>query len=195
MSSRSYQHWARRELLVRTVPFILIMVLAFATAPLGQTDSDEKLVFAALGLTAALVATVLLFPWRRMPRWAGVVPAFAGLLVIVILRHAEGGAVSGYGVLALIPVVWLALYGTRRELIVMIVVIAVAFIAPILVFGSPEYPEAEWRRAILTTAMAAFIGFVTQNLVFEARARTKEAVTRARAEAEREAYVRAVMDS
>ena len=43
--------------------------------------------------------------------------------------------------------------------------------------------------------MAAFIGFVTQNLVFEARARAKEAETRARAEAEREAYMRAVMDS
>jgi PAS domain S-box-containing protein len=124
-----------------------------------------------------------------------VLPAYAGLGVIVILRHAEGGAVSGYGVLALIPVLWLALYGTRRELILMIATVALAFIVPILVFGAPEYPDAEWRRVILTTAMAAFIGLVTQNLVFEVRARANEAEKRARTEAEREAYVRAVMDS
>jgi PAS domain S-box-containing protein len=195
VSSGANEYWGRRELLGRTVPFALIMVLAFGTVPLGKTDSDDELVIVALALTAALLATVTFTPWRRLPRWAGVIPAFAGLGIIVILRHAEGGAVSGYGVLALIPPLWLALYGTRRELILMIVAVALAFIAPIFIFGPPEYPDHEWRRAIIVTAMAGFVGFVTQNLVFEIRARAKEAELRARAEAEREAYVRAVMDS
>ncbi len=73
--------------------------------------------------------------------------------------------------------------------------VAATFIVPILVFGPPMYPEAEWRRAILVTALAAFIGFVTQNLVRQIRTRAAEAELRARSEAEAEAYTRAVMDS
>ena len=34
-----------------------------------------------------------------------------------LLRHAEGGSQSGFGPLTLLPVVWLALYGRRRQLI------------------------------------------------------------------------------
>jgi peptidoglycan/LPS O-acetylase OafA/YrhL len=41
----------------------------------------------------AIAIAVLLTPWPRLPAIFATMPAFGGLLVIALLRHAEGGAV------------------------------------------------------------------------------------------------------
>jgi PAS domain S-box-containing protein len=189
------RRWGRRLVLERTAPFAVIVVLAFATVPISSFDADTSLVIVAAVLTVVLAGAIIALPWARLPGPVAVIPPVAGLVIVAVLRHAEGGAASGYGVLALIPVVWLSLYGSRRELMLIVAGVAATFVIPILVFGAPEYPDSDWRRAILASALAAFIGIVTQNLVAEVRERAAEAERRARAEAEAEEYMRAVMDS
>ena len=192
---RRHEGWKRRELLERVFPFASIVLLAYATLPLTDRDAHDGLVLAAAGVTAGILISIVVLPWHRLPHWAAAVPPFVGLVAIALLRQAEGGAVSGYGILVFVPTIWLALYGTRRELLVLLVGIALLFVLPILLFGTPDYPESEWRRAILFTAVCGFVGLVAHRLVEEVSSRASEAEQRARREAEREAYLRAVMDS
>ncbi|MCA1678363.1 MAG: GGDEF domain-containing protein [Actinobacteria bacterium] len=65
----------------------------------------------------------------------------------------------------MVPVFWLALYGTARQLGLTIAGIAILFIAPVLLLESDRYPATEWERAILWTATAAIVGYTVQGLV------------------------------
>jgi PAS domain S-box-containing protein len=172
-----------------------VTLLAFATVPLSNEEHDPTGMWLAVACAVLIVLVIALTPWQRLPRWAEMVPPLLGLVLVGLLREAEGGSASGYGALVLVPVLWVALYGTSRELLVMIAGVALTLAVPIIVAGMPEYPDTEWRRTIIVTAIAAFVGGVTQELVAAVRARATEAEQRARREAEREAYLRAVMDS
>ena len=188
------ERWSQEETLRRSAPFAVIMLLGLATLPVGETGSAAA-VWASCAVAALLLGGVILLPWERFPSVLTLAPPFVSLLLVGLLRYAEGGAVSGYSVLLLVPVLWLALYGTRRELIAMIVGVALVLILPILIFGDPEYPTTEWRKAILVTAVAVFVGLVTQGLITEVRTRSREQERRSRRDREREAYLRTVMNS
>jgi hypothetical protein len=45
-------------------------------------------------LAGAIAIAVLLTPWPRLPAIFAAMPAFGGLLVIALLRHAEGGGAN-----------------------------------------------------------------------------------------------------
>ena len=185
----------QRDLLSRAAPFVAIMLLAFASLAISRAESTPGVLAAAAVLMVVIFASLALAVRLNLsPRWL-TAQAFATLVVIALLRHGEGGATSGFGVLTLVPVLWLALYGSRRALIALIAAVAVLFVTPIIVFGPPDYPTAEWRRAALVTAMAAFVGLTTRSLVERLRRREREAVRVAEHERQREAYLRAVMNS
>ena len=79
----------------------------------------------------------------------------------------------------MLPVFWLALYGTRRELGLSIVGVAALFLTPLLLVGSPEYPSSEWTRGLLWICMAPIVGFTVQSLVRQLRERAAETLKRA----------------
>ena len=180
--------WRRSQLLSRTLPFGLIVALGWATVPLAGGDIDGVAIAIAGVLTMILTAAVVLVPWSRYPPSYALVVPFGSLLVIALLREAVGGATSGYGVLVLAPVLWLALYASRRALILLLVCVVATLAVPILIAGEPNYPDSEWRRVVLITAISAVVGLTTQALVTEVRARAAR-------ERRRESYIRAVMNS
>ena len=106
-------------------------------------------------------------------------PAFAYFVVIALLREADGGGQSSYGALAMLPVFWLALYGTRDQLAVSIAGVAAVFVTPLLLVGAPEYPASEWTRAMLWICVAPIIGFTVQSLVSQLRRSAAENLRRA----------------
>src|SRR5436305_4730385 len=55
--------------------------------------------------------------WGRLPGWTEALPALLFFVVVVLLRHGAGGTASGFSPLVLLPIVWLALYGTRPQLL------------------------------------------------------------------------------
>jgi diguanylate cyclase (GGDEF)-like protein len=79
----------------------------------------------------------------------------------------------------MLPVFWLALYGTRRELGVGILGVASLFLTPLLLVGSPEYPSSEWTRSLLWICVAPVVGFTVQSLVRQLRERASENLRRA----------------
>ena len=133
---------------------------AWATAPL----------LVSIALTLLVAGAMVLGPWDRWPDWAALGPALAYLLAVGVMREAGGGNVSGVGPMVLLPVVWLALYGTRRVLAVVLVAVPLVYWLPLVLEGAPRYPESGWRIGMLITILAATIGLTVQRLHDQVRA-------------------------
>jgi diguanylate cyclase (GGDEF)-like protein len=175
MSDESrFQAFEHHGLLSRAAPFLGAMWLAIMVFPLPPHGHDSSALIAAALLNALILIGALVTPWQRLPHFAQVVPPFAYFIVIALLRAADGGSLSPYSVLAMLPVFWLALYGTRRQLAVSIFGVAALFLTPLLLVGSPEYPPSEWARALLWICMAPIVGFTVQSLVRQLRDRADE---------------------
>ena len=163
---------SHRGLVRRVWPFALAGVVAaimfaFPTTPV----TDHATLYTAAGLTVALIAAVVFVPWYRLPEWAQAGVPFAFLGVIGLLRESTGGA-AGFSVLVMLPVLWLALYGTPWQLVTSIVLSAMVFVAPVLIIGAPTYPASGLDRLVLWPITAAVIGGSTYRLVAAERART-----------------------
>ena len=146
-------------------PFAALGALGLLLIPAPGQSVETGDYVAAVLLSLLVLAAALLVPWERLPRDAQLVPALTYVVAIVLLRDAVGGAGGGVGMLVLSPVVWFALYGTRRQLLVLIVAVALAYAVPMLVVGAPRYPTAGWRSVVLVVALSAVIGTTVQRLV------------------------------
>lgn len=122
-----------------------------------------------VGLIVAVIAAAVAVPWDRVrPMWQ-TVPALTALVAVALLRDASGGASGGLAVLLLLPVVWMALYGDRTRLAIVISGVAVAIVVPLVVVGAPKYPAGGWRSAVLFVALSAVAGNSVQRLVDRSR--------------------------
>jgi diguanylate cyclase (GGDEF)-like protein len=158
---------AGSHLIRRIAPFLTAACVAFVLIPLPPQEENVAALVSAALLTAAIAVSALVVPWDKLSGHAQAIPPITYFFVIALLRHAEGGAVSGYGTLVLLPIFWLALYGSRGELGVALLVMFVMFAAPIVLVGEPRYPPSEWRRAFVWASVGPVIGFSVQRLVEE----------------------------
>lgn len=155
----------------RILPFVGAIVVAFLTLALPGHDLRASTLIAAVVLTCVLGVIVVTVPWRRLPPWAqGAIPV-AFLAVAALLRDADGASRSGLSALIILPVLWVALYGSWRQLAVTVVGACAAFLVPILVIGAPDYPSREWTRVILWPVLASIVGYIVHRLVQEQESR------------------------
>ncbi len=159
----------RSGLLGRTAPFGLAICLAFALVPIQPLAEHALPLLAAAAISVLIIGAAVFFPWDRHPSYLQAIPPLAFFTVIPFLRHAEGGAGSGYGLLALLPILWLALYGTRFQLTLAFAAMVMTFAVPIILLGEPRYPSTEWRRVLMWGSLGPLIGFTVQRLVMEIR--------------------------
>ncbi len=103
---------------------------------------------------------------RRSSRtWVDAVPAFLFFAPLILARDLTGGTASTLGPLVAVPLLWLALTGTLRELIVATGLTALTFIAPIYVIGAPHYTPSDLRTAAAWTFFGAFVATTILQLV------------------------------
>jgi diguanylate cyclase (GGDEF)-like protein len=163
--SPTIRHRARGSL-----PFAAIAALAVALVPLpGQPLERGDWIGGGL-LVIAVWLAIVFAPWERIPRRWQLAPLAGSLVAVALLRDATGGAAGGLGVLVLIPVVWVALYGDRLQLHVVGVGAALVWAYPLVVVGDPKYPSTGWRTAALFVALSWVIGGSVQDLVLRRRA-------------------------
>jgi GGDEF domain-containing protein len=167
----AHSPFRREGLLRRTAPFAVAMVVAFAAIRLPSVERDAGQLLSAGLLNLALVALVLLLPWDRLPRTADLLPPLIYMVVVALLRDGLGGAFSAYSTLLILPVLWLAMYGTRAQLAISVVGVAVLLAMPALLIGPPEYTNEEWRRTLLWVTVAGILGLAVQDLVEQVRQR------------------------
>ncbi|KRF37215.1 hypothetical protein ASG94_07675 [Nocardioides sp. Soil805] len=156
----------------------LVGGISFAAAP---TSGGTVEPWVALALMAGVIVLLLLGLRRTHRSWLDSAPAYLFFIVFALARDASGGSASGLAPLVVLPILWLALTGTRRDLVVGAVLTAAAFTVPLLVVGAPTYPDTDWRRALLWTTIAALVAPVVHRLVRQLATET-DRVARAAAE-------------
>ncbi len=162
-------------------PFSAAAVLAWTAVLVGSDITWAQYAFsAALAIIAGALAVEA--TGERLGTRLGVVPAALLFLVAVgFLRNSAGGISSGTSALAMIPVFHTALYSrSRRQLAVVVAGVGLFYLLPIIIVGPPAYPHAQYRSAVLSTAVSALIGFATQQLVASVRRQASEARDRER---------------
>jgi len=96
----------------RLAPFAGAAALAFLLVIPGS-DMRWGEYGAAAVVTAAVLTGAVALPWRNWSSWMRVAPALLFLVAVFLLRDAAGGATAGVSILAMLPVFWLAMHGTR----------------------------------------------------------------------------------
>src|ERR1700744_3463896 len=114
----------RRE----TVPFGLVALVGLVLAALPGPNTDGRLFGLAIALTAAIALGATFGPPRWRAAWLEGAP-FLYTAAVAIMRHSIFGT-SGFSALLLLPVVWLALFGSRRRLIAGLIAVAIVLLVP-----------------------------------------------------------------
>jgi diguanylate cyclase (GGDEF)-like protein len=111
----------RREGIVgRIAPFIIPALFGFipSSVPLeSPAQFNLSLIFLAAALSLVTLLSLFLVPWQRLPRQWEVLPPLSYLLIIFLVREGSTTASFVFAPLLLLPLFWLALYGTRQELL------------------------------------------------------------------------------
>jgi signal transduction histidine kinase len=158
----------------RTVAFTIIAVaVAFGLVALPAPNRDWGEITAAALLGAGLIA--LSTQWQRWPRTTQLFVPIGFLALSGLLRMSDGGAASGFAGLYYLAILWLALAGTRNDLIVGLVVLLLVELLPYIVIGGSDYPPESWRPIVIRLAVATIFGFTIQKLLEETRERALEA--------------------
>lgn len=160
----------------RVAPFAAVVILALAS--LVASPRPPYVVHATLAVAAVVVACVLV-PWRRLPRWAQTLPVLASFVPLALLVvPAVTVESTGLGVLALLPVLWIGLYGSRLALVAAVVGVAAVYVAPAFLVADASWADRRW--AVLWVAISAMVGFTVHRLVAELSYRSAFAESAAR---------------
>ena len=142
---------------VKGFPFIMVGVLAFATSLVPPVKHDEIILVGTAAASTVLIGLLVARGfWQRKD--GAILPFLLFLVPVALLREAEGGASSGYAPLALLPVLWLCLTGTRRQMYVAFAGASAVLLLPMILIGGARYPASEWRRWIILLAVGAVMG-------------------------------------
>jgi PAS domain S-box-containing protein len=154
-----------RELL----PFFAAALIGLLAVVLPGPDTDRTLYVIAAALTVAIAAAGVLAVHFQRGRPLVLICSLAYFVVVVLLRHTGTTVAAGYVPLILLPVVFLALFGTRRQLLIGLAGLATALVVPALIYGEPLYPDTAWRTAVLFVTVGALTGLSIQALVQRVR--------------------------
>ena len=139
------------------------LLLAFALVGLDPaTERGELLVAAVLAATIPVLVAIL--PWKSLPRAARLLPIAIFFVAAFLVRDA-GGLTAGVGVISLLPICWLALHGTRTELVIGLAGLAAFWCLPVVLIGGSVYPITQLRAAAMFVAVATMIGLTVHSLV------------------------------
>jgi two-component system, sensor histidine kinase and response regulator len=159
------------------LPFAGAAFIGLAAVLLPGPETDWTLFAIACALTAVIAGVGFSAAHRRRGRPLILLLPLAYFGVVAILRHSGTTGGSGFVPLIMLPIVWLALFGTRRQLVIGLAAMTLALLVPLLVYGEPRYPAAAGRSTLLWVVVAALTGLAIQSLVARVR-KTRDRLTR-----------------
>ncbi|MEZ5100754.1 MAG: ATP-binding protein [Thermoleophilia bacterium] len=173
----------------RVAPFAAVAVLGVLVM-LSPPFPGLWPVVAAMLVTIGVIMAALMLPWARLPRCFHALPPVVYVGAVALMREATDARGTVLPLLML-PVFWIAFYGSRRQLKICLAAIAAALSIPIVAVGEPLYPVSDWRLVLLWTLGSGLVGFRVLQLVDEHASRADEAASRAAALALSEQDLRA----
>lgn len=154
------------------LPSIVAAFLPFALLWLPPAHWRPGPLIGAAALTLAIVVFALRAPWERLPDWSPAGLTYAYLIVALLLRTAGGP--SGVSAMVLLPVFWMGLCGTPRQLWALLIGVALVFLVPLILVGGADYPPSSWRAGILFVTLSGIVGTTVQALVAHVRSQELE---------------------
>ena len=165
---------------VRFPVFALVVIGTVLIAVIPFPHDARREISLAGFIFFVLVAAAFILPWERLPEWAWLVVPIGYIAVIAIIRDAQGGSNSGLVVVYLLPIVWLALYGRRLHLLVGLFCMYLALLVPLLIVGSPKYPNLEWRQVAVMATVTTLLALTVYTIVSRDRAVLSDLAQRSR---------------
>jgi diguanylate cyclase (GGDEF)-like protein len=166
-------------------PFVAVAMIGVIILPFGWGQASPWIVVLFLVLTLLTLLMIAIGVRQHRRGWISIGAPLMVFLDLALARYAAGPALaSGIAPLVLLPVLWIALKGTRTELIIAGVLSAAFFWVPAALIGPPAYPSGDWLRGLLTAAIALLVAPVIQRGVHQlaaANAQEREASQRAEA--------------
>lgn len=158
--------YAPRWLANRYLVFLgVVAVFALTPAIPHSTKPDLAWWGASWLIIALMVAVGLLGIEKPRLHWANTLAPLLLFPAIHALRCADGNSTSGFSPLVLLPVIWFALYGRLRNVVLAIIGAALTLVLPMLVVGSPQYPASGWRGVVVLSTLCAALGPLIDRLV------------------------------
>ncbi len=146
------------------VPFVLITALCFAVTLIAAEDSTWTLYVGGWALALGCAALA----WYRPTFW--LLAPFGALGGAVLVRSGTDGLDAGLGPLLLIPILAVAIYGSRRAMVAMVAcVVGAVAITHIAAADTDLTITPVWRQDIVLAVMATVLGIVIQDLVTRMR--------------------------
>ena len=146
------------------------MLAGFAAVHLQSDGGRSSSLLVALAFGAALIASIPLVPWERLPRLATVVPPLLLLGIVAFLRETATEAET-LTPLILLPVLWLALYDGRIGVALGLAGVALALFVPLMATADQTVATTDQRTAFMWLLVAAFTGVAVNGLVRDLRLR------------------------
>jgi diguanylate cyclase (GGDEF)-like protein/PAS domain S-box-containing protein len=136
VSAGAPRAFRRDGFLGRTLPFLGAALIGCALLTVGPLTDLSLLLRASIGLSL-IGGLAYVVPWHQLPRWTDVAPPLLMLLLFAALRRQLGPGLETVALapLFLIPVFWVALYGTWADLAVMLGALTVARVVPTAIGG------------------------------------------------------------
>lgn len=185
----------REGLVARVAPFAVVGMLAVVVATPWVPPAGVGTLLLSVAFVGAAVLTALVLPWERLPRWADLIPPLLYVVSVALVRHAAEGAAADLVPLFALPIVWVAMYGTRAEIVVLVAGCALATLVPALAFGPPQYPDDEWQHLLVNTSIGLLVGATVNRLVHQIREHDARESARAASLAEKEAHLRSILET
>ncbi len=158
-------HDYRRNLSQFSRPYVLITVIAFGISVIAARDP----VWPQFMLGWAVAVGGMFIAYTRPGLW--LVAPFGALVGIVLIRSGTDGLESGLGPLLLIPVLAIALYGSRRALAGMLSAVVIAVVTVHLFTHDTQIIiTSVWRQDLILVILACVLGVAIQELVSRLRA-------------------------
>lgn len=151
---------------IRLFPFALIALIAsvLTLLPSGLKDAESahvSTVITSAVLFVIIVIAAAFFPWDRWPPDLQMVIPFGYMVVVALLRHAQGSGDAGYTVLYMLPVIWLALYAPAWQLGVALPLVAGLILLPLVVYepltGEAHYPTDDVALLVIMVLIIFFV--------------------------------------
>ena len=154
----------RRKWVRYGVGFVLITAGCFAVTLISAPDIELALFLGGWALALSCVGLAWFHPslWLLAP--------FGALGGAIMVRAGTDGLDAGIGPLLLIPILAVAVYGSRRALIAAVVCVGAAIVITQVATADEEIViDPVWRQDLVLAVLATVLGIVIQDLVTRTR--------------------------
>jgi hypothetical protein len=115
------------------IPFFAAALIGLVAVVLPGPPTNWTLFAIAAGMTVVIAIAGAIAAREQRGRPLILIGSLAYLVVVAVLRHSGTTTAAGYVPLMLLPIVFLALFGTRRQLLIGLAAMTAALLIPFLV--------------------------------------------------------------